>query len=59
MKLVKPVNSIKKSKRVGRGNGSGLGRLQEEVIRAQGKEVVLNIDIGLKEVKCLFIEECQ
>ena len=26
MKLVKPVNSIKKSKRVGRGNGSGLGR---------------------------------
>ena len=25
MKLVKPVNSIKKSKRVGRGNGSGLG----------------------------------
>ena len=26
MKLVKPANSIKKSKRVGRGNGSGLGR---------------------------------
>ena len=26
MKLVKPVNSVKKSKRVGRGNGSGLGR---------------------------------
>ena len=26
MKLVKPVNSIKKSKRIGRGNGSGLGR---------------------------------
>ena len=26
MKLVKPVNSIKKSERVGRGNGSGLGR---------------------------------
>ncbi len=26
MKLIKPVNSIKKSKRVGRGNGSGLGR---------------------------------
>ena len=26
MKLVKPVNSIKKSRRVGRGNGSGLGR---------------------------------
>tara|TARA_B100000427_G_scaffold220461_1_gene184310 strand:- start:1997 stop:2428 length:432 start_codon:yes stop_codon:yes gene_type:complete len=26
MKLVKPVNSIKRSKRVGRGNGSGLGR---------------------------------
>ena len=26
MKLVKPINSLKKSKRVGRGNGSGLGR---------------------------------
>ena len=26
MKLIKPVNSVKKSKRVGRGNGSGLGR---------------------------------
>ena len=26
MKLVKPVNSVRKSKRVGRGNGSGLGR---------------------------------
>ena len=25
MKLVKPINSLKKSKRVGRGNGSGLG----------------------------------
>ena len=25
MKLIKPVNSIKKSKRVGRGPGSGLG----------------------------------
>ena len=26
MKLIKPVNSIKKSKRVGRGPGSGLGK---------------------------------
>ena len=26
MKLVKPVNAFKKSRRVGRGNGSGLGR---------------------------------
>ena len=26
MKLIKPVNSLKKSKRVGRGPGSGLGK---------------------------------
>ena len=25
MKLVKPTNALKKSKRVGRGHGSGLG----------------------------------
>ena len=41
MKLIKPVNSLKKSKRVGRGPGSGLGKTAGRGHKGAGQRLSL------------------
>ena len=59
MKLVKPTNALKKSKRVGRGHGSGLGTTAGRGHKGAVRGVVTNTVSGLKVDRCLYIEEYQ
>ena len=47
-----------KKMRVGRGIGSGKGKLLAEVLRGKNQEVVLQLKV-LKVDKCLYIGDCQ
>lgn len=61
MKLdeLKPAQKTKKRTVVGRGVGSGLGKLLEEDIRDKKQEVAAELEEALKVVKLLYIEDYQ
>lgn len=44
-------------KRVGRGIGSGTGKLREKVIKDKTQEVAVALDRALKVVKCHYTED--
>ena len=45
--------SVKNRKRIGRGNATGQGELQEKVIKVINPDLVLALGYILKVVKCL------
>ena len=62
MKLhtLKPADgSTKARKRVGRGQGSGHGGHQQEVIKGLNLDLDINQRLDSKVVKCLYNEEFQ